>query len=61
MPEGAGKVLVMLTARQEDVDVMLHELVAVTHIFPLPLPEVTTMLVLPWPEVMVHPVGTVQA
>jgi hypothetical protein len=44
MPEGAGKVVVILTVWQEAVDVMLHEFVAVTQMLPFKVPEVTTIL-----------------
>jgi hypothetical protein len=56
---GAVKVLVMLTEKQDAVEVMPQALVAVTQMFPLAVPAVATILVLPCPEVMVHPVGTV--
>jgi hypothetical protein len=59
IPDGAVNVLVMLTATQVEGEIMPHELVAVTHMFPLAVPDVTTMLVVPCPEVMAHPVGTV--
>jgi hypothetical protein len=61
MPVGAVKDVMMLTAVQVAVEVTLHELVAVTQILPLPVPEVTVMVLPPCPPVMVHPEGTVQA
>jgi hypothetical protein len=50
----------MLTATQVADEVMLQAFVAVTQTFPPPVPLVTTMLSVPCPEVIVHPVGTVQ-
>jgi hypothetical protein len=60
IPAGAGEVVTILTGIQVFEDMMPHELVAVTQILPPEVPDVTIILVLPWPEVMLHPVGTVQ-
>ena len=47
------------TDMQDDEEVTPQILVAVTQIFPPDVPEVAMMAVLPCPEVMVHPDGTV--
>lgn len=51
--------MLMLTAMQVDVEVMPQALLAVTQRLPPALPDVTTILSVPCPEVIVHPLGTV--
>jgi hypothetical protein len=56
---GVIEVLPTVTLKQDGAEMIAQEFVAVTHILPLAAPEVATMLVVPCPAVMVHPVGTV--
>jgi hypothetical protein len=59
MLAGAGNVELMLTLTQVAVEVMLQAFVAVTHMVPFVLPDVTVMVAVPCPEAIVQPVGTV--
>lgn len=58
-PGVAGSVWIGVTPKIEDVPVpQLFD--AVTEMLPRLVPAVTVMEVVPWPEVIVQPVGTVQ-
>jgi hypothetical protein len=57
---GVVEVLPTVMVRQEDEEVIPQALVAVTHISPLVLLEVTMIPLVPCPEVMVQPEGTAQ-
>jgi hypothetical protein len=53
-------VVAIETGRHEADEVTPQEFVAVTHRLPPVVPDTTSMVLVPCPEEMVHPAGTVQ-
>jgi hypothetical protein len=60
MVPGAASELETVTEVHEAVEVSPQELSAVTQMLPLALPAITLTVVVPCPEVIIHPVGNVQ-
>jgi hypothetical protein len=56
---GVPTVVLTVTGRQVCPLLMPQELVAVTQMFPVEVPALTPIELLPCPEMMYHPLGTV--
>jgi hypothetical protein len=60
IPVGAGTDVAIATVRQLAEEFTPQTLVAVTQMLPPLVPDVTMIVFEPCPDVIVHPVGTVQ-